>query len=145
MLSTSARFHTARHICERINTFIRKGCGFLSTDVHKMYQSRRSLPRHPPRITPPGWVTLSPERSCSNRSGETCAQGPADEQGVGLGRKTAPRPVSGSEYLSSAGKLLFPNTHTFTSQQTVYLSSEDHSLKLIHAFACLQLLTKGDE
>lgn len=40
---------------------------------------------------------------------------------------------------------LFKNTHAFTSQRTVSLSSKDHLLKLIHTFAYLQLLIKGDE
>lgn len=39
----------------------------------------------------------------------------------------------------------FKNRHAFTSQQTVYLHSKDHLLKLIHVFAYLQLLIKEDE
>lgn len=55
-LSAFTHIPTAKHIREFINTFTSKGYRFLSTDVHKMCQCSRSLPRHPPRITPTGWV-----------------------------------------------------------------------------------------
>lgn len=54
--------------------------------------------------------------------------------------------MSGSEYLSSAGNLACQkHAYAFTYQQTVYLNSKDHVLKLIHVFAYLQLLIKEDE
>lgn len=70
---------------------------------------------------------------------------PADERGVGRGREPAPRPASGSDSSPSAGNAPFTNTHAFTPQRTVDLSSEDHLSKRIHACACSRLLIKGDE
>lgn len=53
--------------------------------------------------------------------------------------------VTGSEYLSSAGNLAFQRVHALYPSKPFVSIQKNPLLKLIHIFANLQLLIKGDE